>query len=675
MVKKALAPVQKTDTGPRIHDSDRSTAKFETGSDTLLNQLIFLQRTVGNQAVGNLMRPALLENRGLPNQKVAAVSNILPGKRQREEQESPEKESSFLQSEPIFRKSAGNCEQNIFTQRQEIDIHPGNDAPASRTPNLGVTEIPNVGVRVDRVGIINRDRMPEVRMRSAPDTSGDNVITTLPFNTHVQVIRQLPGDWSFVATPAGEMGYVASEYIWTNLPEPNARLHRVQSGIPGTAIAIAERYFQAYADDWGQDLRFYVNVLAFSNNIQVPNTRNGWRQVRFQSNDLIWIPSPEFARGLRGTVNSGSISYEFARSLGVASFIERAGQLWDDLRRAVSLSRRYLAQAIARHGAEAIRNALLSLAIMLVAAVAILAISTAVGAAIGALAGGVGAAPGAAAGFEVGMVILEWLGLAMLVVWIGTVLYQVGRAFAQFFSTVWDARGNERILDRAAREFADAIGVLIGAIIEALLLLAASYGIGRAAGLLRNTRFGRSMSESRFGEWFRERVRNFREGRAPIRRPAEVFLRFFRNVEIVDANGAPLGEFDAINMNRRMFLEDKSAQGLHIINPRTGRPQQTPAQWARRQILQKTDTRIRNLANATATRPAGGSPSVPTLAEIQGFRRLRFRIDGDTPALRAAVMAELASLRSRFPGWEFSVEFGVNIAIPPVPIPESERAN
>jgi hypothetical protein len=51
--------------------------------------------------------------------------------------------------------------------------------------------IPEGGESVDRVGIINRDREPEVRLRSSPDTEADNVITTLAFNTHVQVIKLL----------------------------------------------------------------------------------------------------------------------------------------------------------------------------------------------------------------------------------------------------------------------------------------------------------------------------------------------------------------------------------------------------------------------------------------------------------------------------------------------------
>ena len=385
--------------------------------------------------------------------------------------------------------------------------------------NLGVREIPYIGEPVNTIGIIIWDGSPQVRMRSAPDTNSDNVITNLSFNTHIQVIRSLSNGWFFVSSSIGEMGYVASSYIWTHLPEPNAKLHRVESGNSGTAIAIAERYYRQQANDWGQDLRFYVNVLAHVNRIDVSNTANGWRDVHFQANNFIWIPSVEFARGLIGKVNSGSTSYNVADSLGLASSIDRAEQLWQDFKTAIALSNRYLADAIARHSTEALFNALLALAGAVIGATAILAVSTAVGAAIGAFAGGVGAAPGAAFGFEVGLVILKWLGLGLLVVWIDSVINDVMNAFGQFISMVWQANGNQRQLENAARQFAEAIGILIGAILEAILLLAATHGIGRAMGFLRNTRFGQSIGEGRLSQWISQRVQNVQQGRLTRLRP------------------------------------------------------------------------------------------------------------------------------------------------------------
>jgi hypothetical protein len=534
-------------------------------------------------------------------------------------------------------------------------------------PHASIDVIPTGGTAVDKVGIVAWDGSPPLRLRSSMNTTSEaNVISQLAFNTHLQVIKEFPGKWYFVSTQNGQLGYVAKDYVKTNLPEPNAQLHRVEAGRPGFAISIAETYYKKYAADWGQDLRFYVNVLAWVNKRTVPNTTDGWRDVQFNAGEFIWVPTHDFARSLRGVVNSGSITHNIADSIGIADFLDRVGELWDDFRTAVALSKKYIPEAIGRHVEAALWGVLESLAQMLVIAAAILAISTAVGAAVGALAGGVGAAPGAAAGFEVGMVLLNWLGLAMLVVWIGQSLVKVGSAFGSFLGSVWGARGDQRKLDLAARQFAEALGTLCGALLEGLVMYAMSIGATKAIGGLRGTRFGKAFNNAKTGEWLNERIRRVKSGEAPLATPKDVFSGLIRGVELVDARNSPLGEFDGIDVANKRFVENKSATGIDKPNPATGRPQQTPAQWAAKKIVERTTTRIKALANAVATRGPGGGPA-PTLAEIQGFRHIHFVIDGESPALRAAVASALAALRAASPGWTFSAEFGIKIDLPPVP--------
>jgi hypothetical protein len=131
----------------------------------------------------------------------------------------------------------------------------------------------------------------------------------------------------------------------------------------------------------------------------------------------------------------------------------------------------------------------------------------------------------------------------------------------------------------------------------------------------------------------------------------------FRGVEIIDAHGNPLGEFDEIAAGT--FIEEKSALGVAYMHPRTGRPVQTSAQWAEKHIFQKTVVRIDNLQRAAATRPApGGSPSVPTLQAMLGIRTFQFKIMATAPEIQHAVQAQVTRLRARFPAWEFSVIFG-----------------
>ncbi len=528
--------------------------------------------------------------------------------------------------------------------------------------------IPSGGTEVDQIGIVNWTGTPQLRLRSSPDTNTDNKIKDLSFNTTVYVVKEFPGDWYYITTEDGDMGYVAKSYIWTHLPEPNAKLHKVEAGGKGTAIAIAEKYYGDKADDWGQDLRFYVNILGKLNKKDVPDTTDGWKQVRFDADDLIWIPSQPFAYGMKGLVNSGSISYEAMDDIGLAEFVENMAQRLEDIKAAIKASTKYMAQAIARHVEEALVNVLVSLALMVIAAIAILAVSTAIGAGLGALAGGVGAAPGAAAGFEVGMVILEWLGLGMLIAWVGQALWETGAAFATFFGTVWNANGDEEKIDQAAWEFADAIGVLIGNLLEAVVMYAASVGLAKGMSALRNSRMGKSMGETKSGQWLTERVRRFSSGEAPLRRPMDVFNSITRGVEYVDSNGSPLGEFDGVDMRNSLFIENKSASGLSRVNPRTGRPAQTAQQWAQKQITRKSTTRINNLSRASSTRAANGADySVPNLTDIQGIKHIHFKLDGNSPALQAAVFAEIAVLKTNFPGWKFTVEFGLRPVLPPIP--------
>jgi len=133
----------------------------------------------------------------------------------------------------------------------------------------------------------------------------------------------------------------------------------------------------------------------------------------------------------------------------------------------------------------------------------------------------------------------------------------------------------------------------------------------------------------------------------------------YNEVEIVDHRGSPLGEFDEIDVEKGVFYEDKTAKGLDRLNPRTGQPAQTPQQFADKQILGKTRTRIQNLAQAAATRPTtNGSPEVPNLEQIKSIRSFVFRLDGNTPELQSAVENSLNQLRREFPDYTFNVIFG-----------------
>lgn len=217
----------------------------------------------------------------------------------------------------------------------------------------------------------------------------------------------------------------------------------------------------------------------------------------------------------------------------------------------------------------------------------------------------------------------------MLLNWAIESLWEVSAAFARFLGMVWDARGSAAALERAAQEFAEAIATLLSVLMEGVLMLAASRGVAWMVRTLRGTATGRAIGETRMAQWFNERLDGFRESRSG--RPRDVLGRFYRGVELVERTGKgkekPIGEFDGVDMNSRTFIEYKATRELHRSNPVTGQVQQTPAQWADKQIRAKSERRIQALRDAAGTRPTvHGSAEVPTLSEIQSFRRIQFRI-------------------------------------------------
>jgi hypothetical protein len=133
----------------------------------------------------------------------------------------------------------------------------------------------------------------------------------------------------------------------------------------------------------------------------------------------------------------------------------------------------------------------------------------------------------------------------------------------------------------------------------------------------------------------------------------------YQFVEITDVNGSPIGEFDTVvhdGVATDRFIEDKSARGLKHPKNR-----KTPGEWARRQIFEKTNTRIQNVRDAVGSRPRPdglGSSSVPTLDQLRTIREFEFVIESADPDVQVAVEAELANLRAQHPGVRFTARFG-----------------
>jgi len=143
-----------------------------------------------------------------------------------------------------------------------------------------------------------------------------------------------------------------------------------------------------------------------------------------------------------------------------------------------------------------------------------------------------------------------------------------------------------------------------------------------------------------------------------VRSVSNIVKSEYKEVEIVDKMGNPVGEFDKIE--KGLLIEDKSAKGLSTLHPKTGKPLQTAEQWAEKQIYEKSIVRIENLQNKAASTRAtkSGSQVVPSLNEIKTIRKLQFRIEGDSPELKNAVEEQIKKLSQKYPDWEFSAKFG-----------------
>jgi len=87
---------------------------------------------------------------------------------------------------------------------------------------------------------------------------------------------------------------------------------------------ISHKYYGGTAK-WGSDHRFYVNGLVYANQgqgqrgIYKRNPNADWDTTQVTAGMMIWIPSLEFLKSLRGKVSSGSIGYEAWESVKSAA--------------------------------------------------------------------------------------------------------------------------------------------------------------------------------------------------------------------------------------------------------------------------------------------------------------------------------------------------------------------
>ena len=100
----------------------------------------------------------------------------------------------------------------------------------------------------------------------------------------------------------------------------------------------------------------------------------------------------------------------------------------------------------------------------------------------------------------------------MLIVWVGQAIVEIGGAFGSFLGQVWNARGDAKKLDAAAFQFAEAVGILLAKLLEALVMYVSAKGMPKAMESLQGTKFGEALGKTELAKWLAERAANVSAG-------------------------------------------------------------------------------------------------------------------------------------------------------------------
>ena len=129
------------------------------------------------------------------------------------------------------------------------------------------------------------------------------------------------------------------------------------------------------------------------------------------------------------------------------------------------------------------------------------------------------------------------------------------------------------------------------------------------------------------------------------------------NPKEVNIHGKINSELDEVDLINKIIYEDKNASKIYMENPDFP---QTEAQWAKKQIFDRGSNRINALQQNEFKLSGPDASKIPDIQELKGIKDYVFRIDADTPELRAAVQIELSNLKEKYPDYNFSATFGGN---------------
>ena len=203
-------------------------------------------------------------------------------------------------------------------------------------------------------------------------------------------------------------------------------------------------------------------------------------------------------------------SFNWQSVLPRIDFEERAEALYQ----AIRIAKRRAPQAIREATGQELNDLVAGVIPGLLAALAIVAVPTGalafLGFVTGSLAGIVGSVPAAAAGaafgFELGVWILEYLGLAFLATYLGASLVRAGALAEEASKLAWNSVDHPQVqqleIQRAGEKFASAIALIVRGLLQGIVAFLLAKGTAAAASRvpelveqLRNSKLGAGFAD------------------------------------------------------------------------------------------------------------------------------------------------------------------------------------
>jgi hypothetical protein len=256
---------------------------------------------------------------GRVQRKLDPLASLLPQREiekapYREVEEAIEAAEDFVKRFAFVSDLTPKVEENLALLNRERDLRKAMETRrgfnAAQSDFQGATG----GSSIHRIGLVALDKGSYLYRTPDPNRP---YVRALPLNTRMAVVRKTGSGWYYVVFQDSTSGYVPASDVNIDLPDPGARLYRIQQG--EGAQAIVKKHYTDFV--WGQDERFYVNVLAFVNHeagrrgIIKPSLDADWSTTVTHAGSQIWIPGQEYAKALKGSVSSGSFTYEAWQSV------------------------------------------------------------------------------------------------------------------------------------------------------------------------------------------------------------------------------------------------------------------------------------------------------------------------------------------------------------------------